>query len=183
MTSKAIQQISSALICMSLLVLGTQPASAFPDQTATLTTSQPSAASAQPAAAPLTTDQLDALVAPIICTPMLWWLQVLGRRLSLTRSPSLNIGWQKTRLDRNCLGPGRGSAVMGRQREGADSVSLNPGQHGLHLVWTSNLGQAFHDQPADVMAAVQTMRAKAQAAGTLRSTPQSKSCSRLRRRL
>jgi hypothetical protein len=43
-----------------------------------------------------------------------------------------------------------------------------------NLTWTSNLGQAFENQPSDVMAAVQFMRAQAQAAGTLQSTPQIK---------
>ena len=41
-----------------------------------------------------------------------------------------------------------------------------------NLSWTSSLGQAFSYQQSDVMAAVQTMRAKAQAAGTLQSTSQ-----------
>ena len=34
-----------------------------------------------------------------------------------------------------------------------------------NLSWTSSLGQAFENQQSDVMAAVQVMRAKAQAAG------------------
>jgi hypothetical protein len=38
--------------------------------------------------------------------------------------------------------------------------------------WTTQLGNAFLAQPADVMQAVQRMRAQAQARGTLRSTPQ-----------
>ena len=41
-----------------------------------------------------------------------------------------------------------------------------------NLSWTSSLGQAFHFQQSDVMAAVQVMRAKAQAAGTLQSNSQ-----------
>ena len=41
-----------------------------------------------------------------------------------------------------------------------------------NLSWTSSLGQAFANQQADVMAAVQTMRARAQAAGTLQSNSQ-----------
>jgi uncharacterized membrane protein YgcG len=41
-----------------------------------------------------------------------------------------------------------------------------------NLTWTSSLGEAFHNQQADVMAAVQALRAKAQAAGNLKSTPQ-----------
>jgi Protein of unknown function (DUF3300) len=41
-----------------------------------------------------------------------------------------------------------------------------------NLSWTSSLGQAFANQQADVMAAVQTMRTRAQAAGTLQSNRQ-----------
>ena len=41
-----------------------------------------------------------------------------------------------------------------------------------NLVWTSSLGQASQNQQADVMAAVQAMRAKAQAAGSLQSNLQ-----------
>ena len=41
-----------------------------------------------------------------------------------------------------------------------------------NLAWTSSLGQAFHNQQPDVMAAVQAMRAKAEGAGTLQSNAQ-----------
>src|SRR5262245_24900692 len=41
-----------------------------------------------------------------------------------------------------------------------------------NLEWTSKLGNAYYNQPQDVMAAVQTMRQRAYAAGTLQSTPQ-----------
>jgi hypothetical protein len=41
-----------------------------------------------------------------------------------------------------------------------------------NLTWTSSLGEAYHDQQADVMAAIQTLRAKAKAAGNLKTTPQ-----------
>jgi hypothetical protein len=40
------------------------------------------------------------------------------------------------------------------------------------LSWTSELGEAYQNQPNDVMQAVQDMRHKAYAAGNLRSTPQ-----------
>ena len=43
-----------------------------------------------------------------------------------------------------------------------------------NLAWTSELGQVYHYQPKDVMEAVQTLRAKAQAAGNLKSTEQIK---------
>jgi hypothetical protein len=41
-----------------------------------------------------------------------------------------------------------------------------------NLSWTSSLGEAYHNQQSEVMAAIQTLRAKAQAAGNLKSTPQ-----------
>ena len=43
-----------------------------------------------------------------------------------------------------------------------------------NLSWTSALGQAYYNQPADVMSAIQTLRHMAQKAGTLQTTPQQK---------
>lgn len=40
------------------------------------------------------------------------------------------------------------------------------------LAWTVELGQAFLDQPKELMDTIQALRAKAQKAGTLRTTPQ-----------
>lgn len=41
-----------------------------------------------------------------------------------------------------------------------------------NLAWTKQVGEAFREQPAEVMQAVQRLRAKARAAGTLRDSPQ-----------
>jgi uncharacterized membrane protein YgcG len=41
-----------------------------------------------------------------------------------------------------------------------------------NLSWTSSLGDAYVNQPQDVMTAVQVMRGRAQSAGNLKSTPQ-----------
>lgn len=41
-----------------------------------------------------------------------------------------------------------------------------------NIQWTTDLGNAYYNQPDDVMSAVQSMRARAQAAGTLQDTPQ-----------
>ena len=40
------------------------------------------------------------------------------------------------------------------------------------LAWTSSLGEAYHNQQADVMTAVQTLRAQAQKEDNLKSGPQ-----------
>lgn len=41
-----------------------------------------------------------------------------------------------------------------------------------NMQWTTRLGDAYYNQPQDVMSAVQAMRQRAYAAGTLQSTPQ-----------
>jgi hypothetical protein len=41
-----------------------------------------------------------------------------------------------------------------------------------NLSWTSSLGEAFHGQQADVMTAIQTLRAKAKATGNLKTSSQ-----------
>jgi uncharacterized membrane protein YgcG len=41
-----------------------------------------------------------------------------------------------------------------------------------NISWTSSLGDAYYNQQADVMSAIQFMRGKAQSAGNLKSTPQ-----------
>jgi hypothetical protein len=41
-----------------------------------------------------------------------------------------------------------------------------------NLTWTSSLGESYHNQQADVMTAIQTLRAQAKAAGNLKSSPQ-----------
>jgi len=40
------------------------------------------------------------------------------------------------------------------------------------LSWTSQLGEAYHNQKSEVMSAIQTLRAEAKASGHLKSTPQ-----------
>lgn len=45
-------------------------------------------------------------------------------------------------------------------------------QMDANLDWTINLGQAFIEQPKELMDTIQMLRAKAQKAGTLQSTPQ-----------
>jgi hypothetical protein len=41
-----------------------------------------------------------------------------------------------------------------------------------NLNWTSALGETYHNQPSEVMSAVQALRKQAKAAGNLKSTPQ-----------
>ena len=132
-----------------------------------------SSASSAPVAAPLSADQLDALVAPIALYPDNLVAQILA---ASTFPDQVAIADYWVSQNKNLTGSALGSAV--------DSQTWDPSVKALtqfpdvldnmakNLAWTSSLGQAFHDQQNDVMQAVQVMRQKAQAAGNLQSTPQ-----------
>jgi len=134
----------------------------------------PASAPSPPAApAPLTADQLDSLVAPIALYPDALVAQVLGAALF---PDQVVIADQWLAENKNLTGTALAQAVD-QQYWDPSVKALTPFPSVLHnlasnLAWTSNLGQAFHDQQADVMAAVQVMRAKAQAAGNPQSNSQ-----------
>jgi len=43
-----------------------------------------------------------------------------------------------------------------------------------NVQWTTGLGNAYYNQPQDVLEAIQVLRQRAQAAGNLQSTPQNR---------
>jgi len=126
-----------------------------------------------PTPAPLSPDQLDSLVAPIALYPDALVAQVLG---AATNPDQVAYADDWLAQNKNLTGQALAQAV--------DQQSWDPSVKALtqfpsvldnmahNLSWTSSLGQAFANQQADVMAAVQTMRAKAKAAGTLQSNSQ-----------
>jgi hypothetical protein len=126
-----------------------------------------------PTPALLTSDQLDALVAPIALYPDALVAQVLA---AATNADQIRDADDWLAQNRNLTGAALAQAV--------DQQSWDPSVKALtqfssvldnlahNLSWTSSLGQAFANQQSDVMAAVQAMRAKAQAAGTLQSNSQ-----------
>jgi hypothetical protein len=175
MITKILRQILSSVTCLTTLVLGAPGPSAlaFQDQTPAQTSSTPS--STAPTAAPLTSDQLDALVAPIALYPDALVAQVLG---AATFPDQLAIADYWVGQNKSLTGTALQTAVD-QQSWDASVKALTQFPSVLddmakNLAWTSSLGQAFESQQADVMTAVQAMRAKAQAAGTLQSTPQVK---------
>jgi len=126
-----------------------------------------------PIAAAQSSDQLNALVAPIALYPDQMVAQILA---ASTFPDQVAIADYWLHQNSNLTGEALAQAV--------DQQSWDPSVKALtqfptvldnlakNLAWTSSLGQAFHNQQSDVMAAVQAMRAKAQAAGTLQSTSQ-----------
>ena len=147
-----------------------------PSQWSTNGSSQGNTASTQlgpPSPAPLSADQLNSLVAPIALYPDALVAQVLA---AAANPDQVTYADDWLAQNRNLTGQALAQAV--------DQQSWDPSVKALtqfpsvlenlahNLSWTSSLGQAFANQQSDVMAAVQVMRAKAQAAGTLQSNSQ-----------
>ena len=129
----------------------------------------------QQAYAPLTPEELDGLVAPIALYPDALVAQVLGAATFPDQVTDAE-GWlrQNSKLT--------GESLM----KAVDQQAWDPAVKALtqfpsvldnlakNLAWTSTLGEASALQQQDVMAAVQRMRAKAYAAGNLKSGPEIK---------
>src|SRR6202000_1897827 len=131
--------------------------------------------STPPAVAPLSTDQLDSLVAPIALYPDALVAQVLA---AACYPDEVAFADDWLRQNRNPQGYAL-TQTIDQQPWDPSVKALTQFPSVLHdlaknLSWTSGLGQAFTNQQSDVMAAVQVMRAKAQAAGTLQSSTQIK---------
>ncbi len=170
MITKWMKQTMSMVVCTTLMIAGA-PTELLQAQSA----SQPASASAPPAVAPLTSSQLDTLVAPIALYPDALVAQVLA-----AASYADEVAFADLWLAQNQNLQGAALTQAVDQQSWDPSVkALTQFPSVLHnlaknLSWTSSLGQAFENQQSDVMAAVQVMRAKAQTAGTLQSSSQIK---------
>ena len=123
--------------------------------------------------APLSSDELDQLVAPIALYPDALVAQILAGSTYPTEVVEA-ARWQSA--NRGLSGASLAAAV--------DSSNWDPSIKALtqfpsvlanmdnNLSWTSALGQAYYYQPEDVLNAVQVMRQRALAARTLVNTPQ-----------
>ena len=125
--------------------------------------------------APLTPSELDGLVAPIALYPDALVAQILGAATFPDQVAEAE-GWLKENSNLS------GEALM----KVVDKQQWDPAVKALtqfpsvlsnlaaNLEWTSTLGEAAATQQQDVMSAVQRMRAKAYAAGNLKSGSQIK---------
>ena len=123
--------------------------------------------------APMSASELRALVAPIALYPDALVAQILA---AATFPDQVAIADYWVHQNQNLTG----TSLM----QAADKQSWNSSVKALtefpsvldnlakNLTWVSSLGESYHNQPSEVMAAIQTLRAKAKAAGNLKSTPQ-----------
>ena len=135
----------------------------------------PAAAEDEPGPAPgaATAAQLDQMVAPIALYPDMLIAQILAGSTYPTQIVEADrFMTQNPNLTGEAL-----AAQVNPQPWDPSIKSLCQFPSVLHtmsqsLAWTSALGEAYYNQPQDVMNALQVMRRRAQAAGTLKSTSQ-----------
>jgi hypothetical protein len=123
--------------------------------------------------APLSADDLQKLVAPIALYPDALVAQILG---ASTFPDQVAYADDWLHQNSSLTGSNLMKAVDGQQWDpSVKALTQFPSvldNLAKNLAWTSSLGDAYHSQSADVMTAVQVLRAKAQAAGNLKSGSQ-----------
>ena len=161
----------SVSVALSLFVVVFSSGTGYPYQSSS---PAPSSSDNSPIhAAPQTADELQALVAPIALYPDSLVAQILTGS-TFPDQVAVADYWieQNKKLT--------GSALM----KAVDKQPWDPSVKALtqfasvlnnmakNLSWTSSLGEAYHNQQAEVMTAIQTLRAEAKAKGNLKSTSQ-----------
>src|SRR5580698_2850957 len=171
MNAANLKKTLSAVLCFVLVNYSSSALYGYQTQSSAASTD--AAPPTEPA--PQTAAELDALVAPIALYPDSLVAQVLG---AATFPDQVAVADYWLKENKNLTGTALGQAVDQQSWDSSvKALTQFPAvldNMAENLVWTSSLGEAFHNQQADVMAAVQVMRAKAQAAGNLQSTPQVK---------
>jgi Protein of unknown function (DUF3300) len=124
-------------------------------------------------AAPMSTSELQALVAPIALYPDALVAQVLA---AATFPDQVAIADYWLQQNKGLTGHALIQAVN-KQSWDASVKALTQfrsvlGNMANNLNWTSSLGEAYHNQSSEIMKAVQTLRAEAKAKGNLKSGPQ-----------
>jgi hypothetical protein len=158
------RKILAMAICVLLI---TVPSPGF--QTADSETSPGGAADT----APLSETELRGLVAPIALYPDPLVAQILAAATFPDQVAVANY-W----LDQNKALTGQ--ALMGKVNQQTWDASVKAltqfpsvlNNLAKNLNWTSELGEAYHRQPSEVMAAIQALRAQAKAQGNLQSGSQ-----------
>jgi hypothetical protein len=149
-------------------------ASATPVSTP-LSTAAPSAASAEPGPAPgaATAQELQELVSPIALYPDVLVAQILA---ASTYPAQVVEAERWLKANPNVTGDQLAASVNSQPWDPSiKSLTQFPSvlqTMSESLAWTSALGEAYYNQPGDVMNAIQALRNMAVNAGNLKSTPQ-----------
>jgi hypothetical protein len=166
------KKILAAALCFPLIAL-TTPIDAGGAMAQSTGAASAGAADYSGQGAPMTAAELQGLVAPIALYPDALVAQILSAS-TFPDQVAVADNWLQT--NKALTGTALTQAV--------DKQSWDPSIKALtefpsvlnkmaqSLAWTSSLGEAYHNQQAEVMTAVQTLRAQAEKAGNLKSGPQ-----------
>src|SRR4030095_11668175 len=163
MVRKNVTHVTAVLVSLALVVASSQnPSGGVGADAATPTQT-----------APMSQSELRALVAPIALYPDNLVAEVLAAATFPDQVAIANYWLQQ---NKNLTGNALVQAVD-KQTWDASVKALTRfpsvlGNMAKSLSWTSQLGEAYHNEKAEVMTAIQTLRAQAKAAGHLKSTPQ-----------
>jgi Protein of unknown function (DUF3300) len=130
----------------------------------------------QPAQAPLSPDQLQQLLAPVALYPDSLLAQILTAS-TYPEQVAVANQWLQQMQSQGYSSPDQISSAVANQNWDPSVKGLTAFPQVLammdqNLEWTSQLGNAYFNQPQDVMQTVQALRQRAQSAGTLQNTPQ-----------
>ncbi len=122
---------------------------------------------------PLAPQDLEQLVAPIALYPDTLVAQVLTAS-TYPQQVTEADRWRRSQLyaSSDQIAAGANAQPWDPSVKSLTAFPQVLAQMDQNLHWTTELGNAYYNQPQDVLQAVQVMRRRAQQAGTLRSTPQ-----------
>jgi hypothetical protein len=164
MVAKNLKKLSTVMLSIMLLSASCQVVSGYQEPTQ-IPSSQPTGGTE---GAPQTAAELQSLVAPIALYPDSLVAQILT---AATFPDQVAIANYWLGQNKNLTG----NALM----QAVNKQSWDPSVKALtefasvlenmatNLTWTSSLGEAYHNQQADVMSAIQTLRSQAKAKGNL----------------
>jgi len=127
----------------------------------------------QPPAQPLTAEQLEQLIAPIALYPD----SLVAQLLVAATYPAQVVGadhWLQSQanVDPNQIAYSVDAEPWDPSVKALTALPQVLAMLDQNLQWTTDLGNAYYNQPQDVLGTVQVLRQRAQDAGTLQNTPQ-----------
>jgi uncharacterized membrane protein YgcG len=168
------QSISSVLsVILVFATIGSETGAMAQSQGTPSTTSNGSSSDYAGQGTPASAEELQSLVAPIALYPDALVAQILD---AATFPDQVAVAEYWMQQNKSLTGKALMTAVNGQSWDPSvkaltqfPSVLSNMAQN---LSWTSQLGEAYHNQQSEVMSAIQTLRAKAKSAGNLKSGSQ-----------
>jgi hypothetical protein len=153
------------------------PQQAYPDQQPYSAPASPDESQAPAPAQALSAEDLEQLLAPIALYPDALLAQVLAAS-TYPAQVAVADQWLQQMRAQGYSSPDQIAAGANAQGSWDPSIKaltafpdvLDMMNHDLQ--WTANLGNAYYNQPQDVMQTVQVLRDRAEQAGNLQSTPQ-----------